>query len=156
MLEYLLLRPRDMDLFATGEDSNGGSSSSTRPTCTTAARAPRSPCCSAGCATGLRRTGRIQCIATSATVGGDRDPSAVTRFASNLFGQPFEWVDGDPDRQDLVMATRVEAPAGPFWGPLSAADYQFWSLAPIRLRRFLRPPRRLVGQADGATAADGI
>ena len=66
----------------------------------------------------------IQCIATSATVGGDSDPSAVTRFASNLFGQPFEWVQDDTARQDVVMARRVDAPPGPYWGPLSAADYE--------------------------------
>ena len=54
-------------------------------------------------------------IVTLEGLGGESDPSTVTRFASNLFGQPFEFVDGDPERQDLVRATRVEAPAGPFW-----------------------------------------
>lgn len=123
MLEYLLLRPRDMDLFATGSDSKwrflvvdeahvyDGSQG-------------------AEIAMLLRRVrdrvaqGRpLQCIATSATVGQDADPAAVARFATNLFGQPFEWEADDPDRQDLIAAKRVAAPPGPYWGPLSAADY---------------------------------
>ena len=44
-------------------------------------------------------------------------------FASKLFDLPFEWHDEDPSRQDLVGAQRAEIPAGPFWGPLAAADY---------------------------------
>ena len=121
MLEYLLLRPRDMELFATGDDSKwrfivvdeahvyDGSQG-------------------AEVAMLLRRvrdrvasSRPIQCIATSATVGGDAP--AVTAFAGNLFGQTFEWVEGDADRQDLVLATRVASPEGPFWGPLTTADY---------------------------------
>ena len=83
-----------------------------------------------------------------------RDPSAVTRFAANLFGQPFEWVDGDPDRQDLVIATRVEAPAGPVLGAavggrLPGARRRM----PIRLPRARALLTRLVWRADGATAA---
>ena len=41
----------------------------------------------------------------------------------NLFGQPFEWVEGDADRQDLVARHAGRQPEGPFWGPLTAADY---------------------------------
>ena len=123
MLEYLLLRPRDMDLFATGKDSRwrfivvdeahvyDGSQG-------------------AEVAMLLRRvrdrvasSRPIQCIATSATVGGDADPGAVTGFAENLFGEPFDWVEGDTARQDLVTATRVPTPQGPFWGPLGPSDY---------------------------------
>lgn len=63
----------------------------------------------------------FQAIATSATVG-DR-PGAVLDFAARLFDAPFEWVDGDPARQDLVRAEREEVPAGPFWGPLAGPDY---------------------------------
>ena len=68
------------------------------------------------------RTGpSLQAIATSATVG-DR-PQAVMDFAAKLFDAPFEWCDGDPARQDLVRAARVAAPDGSFWGPLTAAEY---------------------------------
>ena len=67
--------------------------------------------------------GRFQCIATSATVGGT-GPAAVTGFASKPV-RPALRVghDDDPSRQDLVGAQRAEIPAGPFWGPLAAADY---------------------------------
>lgn len=120
MLEYLLLRPLDFQLFGDGDswrfivvdeahvyDGTQG----------------------AEVAMLLRRVrdrvapGRaIQCIATSATVGGDTDPSTVTTFATNLFGEPFEWREDDISRQDLILARRVGLPSGPFWGPLSAAE----------------------------------
>src|SRR5208283_4306689 len=63
----------------------------------------------------------LRSIATSATVGDD--PRAVTEFAGKLFDAPFEWVDDDYDRQDLVLASRVSLPQGPFWGPLGPAAY---------------------------------
>lgn len=156
MLEYLLLRPRDMDLFATGKDSKwrfivvdeahvyDGSQGGEIAMLLRRVRdrvAPNRP---------------IQCIATSATVGGDSDPSTVTRFASNLFGQPFEFVDGDPERQDLVRATRVVAPAGPFWGPLSAVDYQGLVGAADPAAAVLEAAGRAGWQANGATAADAL
>lgn len=52
-------------------------------------------------------SGRLRCIATSATLGrGPEDAREVAEFASNLFGETFEWVDGDPGRQDIVFARR--------------------------------------------------
>ena len=121
MLEYLLLRPLDMDLFATGEDSKwrfivvdeahvyDGSQGAEIAMLLRRVRDRVAP----------KRS--LRCIATSATVGSD--PGAVTKFATALFGQAFEWVAHDPSRQDLILATRVEAPTGPFWGPLGASDY---------------------------------
>lgn len=122
MLEYLLLRPQDSGLFT---DKNNfwrfivvdeahvydGSQG-------------------AEIAMLLRRVkdrvapGRnIQCIATSATVGGGSNPGSVTKFATNLFGQSFEWVEGDSARQDLITAKRVSMPNKPLWGPLSSYEY---------------------------------
>lgn len=124
MLEYLLLRPLDMDLFATGDDSKwrfivvdeahvyDGSQGAEIAMLLRRVRDRVAP------------DRAVQCIATSATVGGESDPTAVTRFASSLFGQDFEWREDDPDRQDIVMARRVEAPAGPYWGPLTADEYE--------------------------------
>lgn len=89
MLEYLLLRPLDMDLFATGADSKwrfivvdeahvyDGSQGAEIAMLLRRVRDRVAP------------QREIQCIATSATVGGDTDPGAITRFASNLFGQTF-------------------------------------------------------------------
>src|SRR5260370_40743810 len=64
----------------------------------------------------------LRWIATSATVGDD--PRAVTEFAQRLFDAPFEWIAGEPGRQDLVAATRASVPAGPFWGPLDSSSYR--------------------------------
>ncbi|MCI0397295.1 MAG: DEAD/DEAH box helicase [Chloroflexi bacterium] len=62
--------------------------------------------------------GRLQAIATSATLGrGRQDYPAVVSFASELFGESFEWSDDDPARQDVVEASRVPLAAlGPTWG----------------------------------------
>jgi len=126
MLEYLLLRPADLDLF---EGKHGGhwrfvildeahvydgakAEEVGMLLRRLRERVGRS-------AAGVRTS--LQAIATSATVG-DR-PRAVMGFAGKLFDLPFEWHDEDPSRQDLVGAQRAEIPAGPFWGPLAAADY---------------------------------
>lgn len=130
MLEYLLLRPLDMDLFGAGADSKwrfivvdeahvyDGTQGAEIAMLLRRVRDRVAP------------NRAIQCIATSATVGGDTDPSAVTKFASNLFGAQFEWNADDSSRRDVVMAQRVEAPPGPYWGPLSAADYEALLSAP--------------------------
>jgi hypothetical protein len=62
--------------------------------------------------------GRLRCIATSATLGrGQEDFPAVTAFAAAIFGERFEWVDDDPERQDVVAATRLPMAAmGAPWG----------------------------------------
>ena len=68
----------------------------------------------------------VQCIATSATVGDDSAPRAVTDFAQNLFGTPFEWSDTNPEKQDLVSAERQTIPVGT-WGPLLPGAYELLS-----------------------------
>jgi len=51
--------------------------------------------------------GRLQCIATSATLGSDqRDYPAVAKFAERLFGECFEWIEEDRNRQDVINAIR--------------------------------------------------
>jgi hypothetical protein len=123
MLEYLLLRPQDMDLF------EGDSAGSWRFVVVDEAHV-YDGAKGAELAMLLRRlTDRVapasdlQAIATSATVGADRDPRAVTEFAAHLFGVEFTWDDTDPARQDLVTSTPVTAPDEPAWGPLPPAAY---------------------------------
>ena len=126
MLEYLLLRPADLDLFEGKHGGHwrfvildeahvydGAKAEEVGMLLRRLRERVRRP------ATRVRA--EFQAIATSATVG-DR-PRAVMGFASKLFDLPFEWHDEDPSRQDLVGAQRAEIPAGPFWGPLAAADY---------------------------------
>ena len=94
---------------------------------------------------------RFQVIATSATVGDQ--PQAVMDFAAKLFDATFEWRDDDSSRQDLVRATLVAVPDGPFWGPLPVAEY-------LRLAAADDPAGEVAalerdGRAgDGAAAAD--
>ncbi|MER5823891.1 DEAD/DEAH box helicase, partial [Streptomyces mirabilis] len=123
MLEYLLLRPQDMDLF------EGEQAGSWRFVVVDEAHV-YDGARGAELAMLLRRLkdrvgqGReIQAIATSATVGAEENPAAVTAFAQALFDVPFRWDASDPAAQDLVTATRVAAPDGPHWGPLPTIEY---------------------------------
>ncbi len=124
MLEYLLLRPQDMALFPS-------SGPQTWRFLAIDEAHVYDGTLGAEIALLVRRLRDrvapdhdLQCIATSATVGSDADPQAVVDFATQLFGAPFEWVDSDPSRQDLITAQRVAGPPGPFWGPLSAREYR--------------------------------
>ncbi|MGQ9410287.1 DEAD/DEAH box helicase [Mycolicibacterium gilvum] len=159
MLEYLLLRPLDMDLFATGAASKwrfivvdeahvyDGSQGAEIAMLLRRVRDRVAP------------DRAVQCIATSATVGGDSDPTAVTRFASSLFGQTFEWRQDDPDRQDIVMARRIEAPAGPYWGPLTADEYEEIASAPDPASVVLQAARNagwIRAEDDRTTAATAL
>ncbi len=122
MLEYLLLRPADIDLF------DGPHRGALRFIALDEAHV-YDGAKAAEVAMLLRRlhdrvaAGQaLQYIATSATMGDN--PRAVTEFATKLFGAPFEWLEDDPSRQDLVRAARTTLPAGPFWGPLPSATYR--------------------------------
>ncbi|GAA1311867.1 DEAD/DEAH box helicase [Planotetraspora silvatica] len=119
MLEYLLLRPADLDLF---EGRSWRFIALDEAHVYDGAKA-------AELAMLLRRLHDrvapdqpLQCIATSATVGDN--PTAVTDFATKLFDASFEWVPEDVSRRDLVRASRVQLPVAPFWGPLPAELYR--------------------------------
>lgn len=50
----------------------------------------------------------LQCIGTSATLGrGREDFPNVVNFAQSLFDEPFEWVDDQVERQDVIEAERI-------------------------------------------------
>ncbi|MDN5749758.1 MAG: DEAD/DEAH box helicase, partial [Pseudonocardia sp.] len=154
MLEYLLLRPQDMDLFSAG------SANCWRFVVVDEAHV-YDGAKGAELAMLLRRlrdrvgaAHPLQAIATSATVGADRDPEAVTAFATHLFGLPFEWDGADPDRQDLVTATPLVRPAAPEWGPLPAAGYGelLDSPDPAAALPTLARAHGWTGRGDGADA----
>ncbi len=71
---------------------------------------------------------RIQCIATSATLGdGRKDAAEVTRFATQLFGEPFTWQEGDSRPQDVVYAEREQmVEKGMGWGKPDPELYIKW------------------------------
>lgn len=118
MLEYLLLRPADIDLFdgpfkgtwrfivmdeAHVYDGAQGSEVALLIRRLKQRVAPGS---------------NIQCIATSASLTGStrNDPRGeAMEFACNLFDASFEYVDGDQNRQDLVEPVRIRYSPTPKW-----------------------------------------
>ena len=61
---------------------------------------------------------KLQGVATSATIGGGEDDfPEVLKFAEGLFNLPFEWIDEDSKRQDVVKAYRLPVSSlGQVWG----------------------------------------
>ena len=54
------------------------------------------------------KKGRLRCIATSATLGDDiSNMGDITNFAKNLFGETFEWIENDKNRQDVINAEKL-------------------------------------------------
>ena len=146
MLEYLLLRPADMELF---EGDSGGTWKFLvldEAHVYDGAKAAEVAMLLRRLRDRVARERSLQYIATSATVG-DKDTD-VTDFAHRLFNAPFEWVPGDPHRQDLVRASRVNLPKPPFWGPLDPATY-------LELANSADPAQDLMrrSSAEGATNA---
>lgn len=122
MLEYLLLRPLDVELFE-------GSHTGTWRFIVVDEAHVYDGAKGAELAMLMRRLvdrvaagHQMQCIATSATVGGESNPASVTSFAQDLFNVPFEYTT-EAGRQDLVRATRVTEPEGDPWGPLGPDQY---------------------------------
>ncbi|MFC6013005.1 DEAD/DEAH box helicase [Nocardia lasii] len=145
MLEYLLLRPRDMELF------DGKYAQTWRFIALDEAHVYDG---AQGSEVGLllrRLRDRVagdrpvQCIATSASLSGSTDDKQgleATLFAKKLFDVPFEFVDGDLDRQDLITATRMPRRPEPTW-----------QLDDDTLLRLAEPDADLAG--IGANAATG-
>jgi len=70
----------------------------------------------------------IQCIATSATLGrGREDFQEVALFGTRLFGEPFEWVENDDRRQDVIEAQRAAlGSTTDQWGMPQPQLYEKW------------------------------
>ncbi len=113
MLEYLLLRPKDMDLFESGDD--------TWKFLVVDEAHVYDGATGAEVAFLIRRlrervssSAQIQYIATSAAVGNDLDRAA--HFAATLFGSPFS------GPTDVITATRLPWGAKQTWGRLTTSD----------------------------------
>jgi hypothetical protein len=121
MLEYLLLRPADMELFEGPHGGHWRFVVLDEAHVYDGAKAEEVGMLLRRLKYKVLHTERsgpapdgppsLRVIATSATVGDS--PSAVMEFAAKLFDAPFEWSPGDPSRQDLVGATRIAVPDGP-------------------------------------------
>ncbi len=109
MLEYLLLRPQDSAFFDGETGKHWRAMVLDEVHIYNGARGTE-------IAMLLRRVrdrvlnsehGRLQCFATSATLGGgEQDYPALARFASDLFGETFEWQQTEAERQDIVGSIR--------------------------------------------------
>ena len=118
MLEYLLIRPADIDLF------DGPHTGTWRFIVMDEAHV-YDGAQGAEVALLLRRLkqrvapeANLQCIATSASLTGSvrNDPNGeAVQFATNLFDSRFEYVDGEGARQDLVKPTRKLHNDKPTW-----------------------------------------
>ncbi|CAM3098707.1 DEAD/DEAH box helicase [Skermania piniformis] len=163
MLEYLLLRPADIDLFdgpyagtwrfialdeAHVYDGAQGSEVALLLRRLRQRVAPQA---------------RLRCIATSASLDGD--PAEAMTFASNLFDAPFEFDPADPARQDLVQATRQQRRTASSWR-MTDAELRRWSAPDASLNELAaRSPvgdpadalhrEELTGELEAALAADG-
>ena len=75
------------------------------------------------------RPGALQCIATSATLGGDAgDYRQVTNFGVGLFSENFERVADDESRQDVIIGRRKELiVAEASWGIPPGELYLSWA-----------------------------
>jgi ATP-dependent helicase YprA (DUF1998 family) len=149
MLEYLLLRPADMDLFEGDYAGRWQFLVLDEAHVYDGARAAEVAMLLRRLRDRVARDRLLRYIATSATVGDKAED--VTVFAHHLFDAPFEWVRDDPDRQDLVRASREELPKPPFWGPLDPAAY-------LKIATAGDPAKELLRRApiEGATNANGV
>ncbi len=70
--------------------------------------------------------GKLKFIATSATLGGGRkDYPAVAEFASDLFGEIFDYRETNREQQDVIEASRVSIQSlGPTWGDGESSLYK--------------------------------
>ncbi|MGH3293431.1 MAG: helicase-related protein, partial [Trebonia sp.] len=148
MLEYLLLRPADMDLFEGDDAGRWQFLVLDEAHVYDGAKAAEVAMLLRRLRDRVARDRPLRYIATSATVGDKAED--VTKFAHQLFDAPFEWVSDDPARQDLVRASRVDLPKPPFWGPLDPAAY-------IKIANADDPAKELLRRApaEGAVNAAG-
>lgn len=150
MLEYLLLRPADIELFEGDYGGHWRFVVIDEAHVYDGARATEVAMLIRRLRDRVAADRSLRCVATSATVGDD--PAAITSFAHRLFDAKFEWVEGDPERQDLVRAVRRSMPDGPFWGPLEPDDYRRIAEADDPAAELLR----VAGAYPGANRSDPV
>src|SRR5262249_46880481 len=117
MLEYLLIRPKDSNLFAGDHwrflvlDEVHTYSGALGVEIAMLLRRLKDRVVQS-------QQGRLQCFATSATLGGgEKDFPKIASFGSSLFGEPFE-------PEDIIGVDRVDLPPiGSAWGSGSSEMY---------------------------------
>lgn len=144
MLEYLLLRPKDAPLFS------GAFGSSWRHIAIDEAHIYSGTLgteiafllrrLKARIAVDTGRSPRLQCYATSATIGSESEMHKVAQFAEDLFGEPFSHEVGDA----AVVVSTQDSPESDLvahaWGCLPP---ELWT----KLRRAIARPREELPEA---------
>lgn len=118
MLEYLLLRPVDMDLFDGPHAGTWRFIVMDEAHVYDGAQGTEVALLIRRLKQRVAPASNIQCIATSASLTGsvrDDPRGEAMEFASNLFDAPFEYVEGDRARQDLVEPRRKKHLQTPSW-----------------------------------------
>ncbi len=74
------------------------------------------------------KPGSLQCIGTSATLGGDEgDFKAVARFGEGLFSESFLWEDDNPEHKDVIVGQKKDlAITTDSWGVPDSQLYSLW------------------------------
>jgi len=117
MLEYLLLRPADIDLF-DGPQGTWRFIVMDEAHVYDGAQGTEVALLMRRLKQRVAPDAALQCIATSASLTGSvrNNPRAeAMEFASNLFDAQFEYVEDDPSRQDLIEPTRKQHLQTPNW-----------------------------------------
>jgi len=122
MLEYLLLRASDMDLFEGNFANNWKFLVVDEAHTYDGSRGSEFAMLIRRLKQRVMNGKELRFIATSATVGAKENPSKVLDFASNLFGGKFEWIDNVVEHQDLVTS-KHEVIQNTFWAELSPLDF---------------------------------
>lgn len=118
MLEYLLLRPADIELFDSARSGTWKYVVLDEAHVYDGAQGAEVGLLLRRLRERVASGNSLQCIATSASLTGstpETQGQEATKFARHLFDAPFEFVDADPDRQDLVTATRQQRREKPSW-----------------------------------------
>jgi len=149
MLEYLLLRPKDSDLFDSGRGATWQFLVLDEAHQYRGSKGMEMAMLLRRLKQRLREGGlehRLRCIATSASLGqGAEDRTGVARFAEELFGEPFSEADVIlEEREEIVGGRDARLPAD--------AYASFSSLVDADLARFATQLGVLIG--DGQSSAE--
>lgn len=158
MLEYLLLRPRDIELFASHGAQTWRYIALDEAHVYDGAQAAEVGLLLRRLKDRVAPEGKLQCIATSASLDGSADE--VTTFASELFNVPFE-AHEDENRHDVVRAIRTDATDTHTWELSSdvldrvlAGEVDEWGTKPVHPEPDLGLLVRSSGHPDAGSALD--
>ncbi|TWS20023.1 DEAD/DEAH box helicase [Tsukamurella asaccharolytica] len=124
MLEYLLLRPKDIDLFDGPHRGTWKILALDEAHVYDGAQGSEVALLLRRLRQRVAPTASLQCIATSASLDGT--PEETASFARNLFAVDFEFSEGDTARQDVIYATRARTPDRATW-EMSGSQLDAWT-----------------------------